>query len=52
VIKTVAGFHIRRSPNAIRSIPSPDALLALQTLALQDWLADNRAQSDIQILVP
>ncbi|OGO32706.1 MAG: hypothetical protein A2Z16_12980 [Chloroflexi bacterium RBG_16_54_18] len=52
VIQTVAGFHILQVTERDPQHPlSPDALLALQTLALQDWLAENRAQSDIQILV-
>jgi hypothetical protein len=40
-----------RSPNAIRSTPwLPDDPFTLQTLALQEGLAENRAQTDLQIL--
>ncbi len=53
VVQTVAGFHILQVTERDPQHPlSPDALLTLQTLALQEWLAENRAQSDIQILVP
>ena len=52
VIQTVAGFHILQVTERDPQHPlSPDALLALQTQALQDWLSENQAQSDIQILV-
>jgi parvulin-like peptidyl-prolyl isomerase len=52
VIATEAGYHIfkviERQPNHPLS---PDALLTLQEKALKDWLAKQRAQSDI-ILAP
>jgi peptidyl-prolyl cis-trans isomerase C len=52
VIQTVAGFHILQVTERDPQHPlSPDALLALQNLALQDWLAENQEKSDIQILV-
>ena len=52
VIATDAGYHIfkviERDPNHPLS---PDALLSMQEQALKDWLAKQRAQSDI-ILAP
>lgn len=53
VIQTVAGFHILQVVERELQHPlSPDALLTLQTLALQKWLAEGRAQADVQILIP
>ena len=49
IVPTDAGFHIfkaiERGPHAL----SPDALLAMQERALQTWVADQRAKSDIVI---
>jgi len=51
VIETPTGFHIlqvlERDPQ--RAL-SPDARLVLQQRALQDWLVEQREQSEIQIL--
>ena len=53
VIETPAGFHIlqviERSP---QQPLSPDARYILQERALQDWLAQRRSQSDIQVIPP
>jgi parvulin-like peptidyl-prolyl isomerase len=53
VIETPAGFHIlqvlERDPN--RPL-TPDALKALQIKALQEWLEMERAESEIQVLLP
>jgi peptidyl-prolyl cis-trans isomerase C len=53
VIETAAGFHIiqvlERDPQ--REL-TPDALLVLQTQALQDWLDHQRETSQIEILFP
>ncbi len=53
VIASSTGFHIlqviERDPQ--RSL-TPDARLALQGHALQDWLDQRRSQSDIQVLLP
>jgi peptidyl-prolyl cis-trans isomerase C len=53
VIETPAGFHIlqvlERDPN--RPL-TPDALRALQIKALQEWLEMERAESEIQVLLP
>jgi peptidyl-prolyl cis-trans isomerase C len=50
IIETQAGFSILmvldRDPNHILS---PDALLTLQTLALENWLKDKRQQSTITL---
>ncbi|MEW5870487.1 MAG: peptidylprolyl isomerase [Chloroflexota bacterium] len=53
VIETLAGFHILQVIEHDQQRPlDPGALLVLQARALEDWLAERRAQSDIQILVP
>jgi peptidyl-prolyl cis-trans isomerase C len=53
IIETSAGFHIiqvlERDPQ--REL-SPDALLVLQTQALQDWLDQQRETSQIEVLLP
>lgn len=53
VIQTEAGYHILQviERDSQRSL-SPDARLALQTLALKDWLAARRQASHIEILGP
>jgi peptidyl-prolyl cis-trans isomerase C len=52
VIETAAGYHIvkvlERDPN--RAL-SPDAYLALQDLALKNWIAQQRQQANI-VLAP
>lgn len=53
VVQTLAGFHILQVTERDPLHPlAPDALLVLQTLAVQDWLAAQRKQSEIQILLP
>lgn len=50
VIATLAGFHILRVLEREANRPlSPDALLTLQEQALQDWLKQQRAQSQIML---
>jgi len=53
VIETSAGFHIiqilERDPERVLL---PDALLTLQTNAIQDWLQSRLIQSEIEILIP
>ncbi len=53
VIESPAGFHIvqvlERDP--ARQL-SPDALLVLQTKAVEDWLEQRRSQSEIEVLAP
>jgi peptidyl-prolyl cis-trans isomerase C len=50
VIASPAGFHIIKllERDARRPL-SPDALLAMQELAVQDWLHQKREQSDIDL---
>jgi peptidyl-prolyl cis-trans isomerase C len=50
VIVTPAGFHILTVLDRDPQHPlSPDALLRMQELALQEWLARSRAHSDIDL---
>ncbi len=53
VIESPAGFHIvqvlERDP--ARQL-SPDALLVLQTRAVEDWLELRRSQSEIEVIAP
>jgi parvulin-like peptidyl-prolyl isomerase len=53
VIQTSIGFHIlysvERDPN--HSL-QPDARRALQVKALQDWISEQRKQSEIQLFLP
>ena len=53
VIETELGFHILQ---VIEVDPqhklTPDARLALQLLALQNWLQASREQSTIEVLLP
>ncbi len=53
VIQTEIGYHIlymveRDAAHTLQ----PDARRALQVKALQDWISQRKAQSDIQVLVP
>ena len=49
IISTDAGFHIFKAVERGDHTLSPDALLALQEITLQNWVADQRAKSDIVI---
>ncbi len=51
VIATDAGFHIFKVLERADHLLTPDALLTMQEFALKNWVADQRATSDI-ILVP
>jgi parvulin-like peptidyl-prolyl isomerase len=51
VIATDAGFHIFKVIERGDHPLSPDALLAMQELALKNWVAEQRAKSKI-VLVP
>lgn len=53
VVETEIGFHILQVIERDSQRPLvPDAQMALQLQALQDWMENRRAQSDIQILLP
>lgn len=53
VIETLAGFHILQVIERDQQRPlDPAVLLILQARAIEDWLAEHRAQADIKILVP
>lgn len=49
IISTEAGFHIFKAVERGDHALSPDALLAMQALALKDWLAERRESSAIVI---
>jgi peptidyl-prolyl cis-trans isomerase C len=51
VIATDAGFHIFKALERGDHPLTPDALLTMQELALKNWVAEQRAKSEI-ILVP
>ena len=51
VIATDAGFHIFKAVERGEHPLSPDALLTVQQLALRNWIAEQRAKSEI-VLVP
>lgn len=51
IVPTQAGFHIFKAVERGEYPLSPDALLIMQELALQRWLADRLAESDV-ILTP
>jgi parvulin-like peptidyl-prolyl isomerase len=51
IIVTDAGFHIFKAVERVEHPLSPDALLTMQELALKNWLAAARANSDI-VLAP
>lgn len=53
VIETSAGFHILQVLEYDPQRPlTPEALMALQTQAISDWLEARRSESDIEILLP
>lgn len=53
IIPTSYGFHIVYVVERDAQHPlSPEALLVVQRLALEKWLADERAKSTIEVLVP
>lgn len=53
VIETRTGFHILQVIARDPKRPlDPDARLTLQAQALQNWLANRRKQSEIQVLLP
>jgi parvulin-like peptidyl-prolyl isomerase len=49
IIATEAGFHIFKAIERSEHALSPDALLAMQELALQEWIAEQREKSEIVI---
>lgn len=51
IVVTPAGFHIFKAIERGDHALSPDALLTMQGLALQNWLAERRAQSNV-VLAP
>ncbi len=51
VIATDAGFHIFKALERADHLLTPDALLTVQELALQKWVAEQRAKSGI-VLAP
>jgi peptidyl-prolyl cis-trans isomerase C len=53
VIETTAGFHVLQVIERNPQQPlSPDSRYVLQVQALQDWLAQRRSQSEIQVFSP
>ena len=53
VIETLAGYHILQVLEREAQRPlTPEALLAQQVQAVQDWLNERRSQTEIQILLP
>jgi parvulin-like peptidyl-prolyl isomerase len=51
VISTDAGFHIFKAVERADHLLTPDALLAMQELALENWIVEKRAKSNI-VLAP
>jgi len=49
IIPTEAGFHIFKAIERAEHPLSPDALLAMQELALKAWIAEQRAKSNITL---
>ncbi|MDP2777943.1 MAG: peptidylprolyl isomerase, partial [Anaerolineales bacterium] len=47
IIATNAGYHIFKALERGEHPLSPDALLTMQELALRNWLAEKRANSEI-----
>lgn len=53
VIETGVGFHIIQVTDRAADRPlDPDALWALQSRALEEWLIEQRAGSEIELFVP
>lgn len=53
IVETLAGYHILQVLEREAQRPlSPEALLVLQSQAVQNWLGERRSQSEIQILLP
>jgi len=53
IIETVAGYHILQvMEKDMQRTLSPEALLALQTQAVQNWLDKQRSSTPIEIFVP
>lgn len=53
VIESSVGFHIVQTTDRAADRPlDPDALWTLQLAALDRWLADRQAQSDVSVFVP
>jgi peptidyl-prolyl cis-trans isomerase C len=50
VIATDAGFHIFKVLERGEHPLTPDALLAMQELALKNWVAERRAKSEITLV--
>ena len=50
VIATDAGFHIFKAIERADHLLSPDALLAVQELALKNWVAEQRAKSEVNLI--
>lgn len=49
IVATEAGFHIFKAFERAEHALSPDALLAMQELALENWIAKQREKSEIVI---
>lgn len=47
IIATAAGFHIFKAIERGEHVLSPDALLTMQERALQNWITERRAESEI-----
>jgi len=53
VVQTRIGYHIIQVlEREQQRIFSPDALLTLQLIAVQDWLTARRNQGEVEILIP
>jgi peptidyl-prolyl cis-trans isomerase C len=53
VVQTTAGFHILQVLEKEPQYPlTPNARLALQRVALDEWLTNRRNQSNIQVMLP
>lgn len=53
VVETAAGFHILQLLEREADRPlSPEAILMAQTRAVQDWLQQQRSESQIEVLLP
>lgn len=49
IIATAAGFHIFKAIERGEHVLSPDALLTMQERALQNWITERRAESEISL---